>query len=360
LDVLIEHKKLSDLKPYPKNARTHSKEQVKQIVNSIEEFGFTNPVLTDGKNGIIAGHGRVMAAKEMGMTKVPTVPLAHLSKDQIRAYVVADNKLTLNGGWDEEILNEELLAIDDSDIDLELTGFSLDDVKRELEPSEEDDEVPEVDENVHNVQRGDIWQLGDHRLMCGDSTSKEDVDKLMDGVKADMVFTDPPYGINANKQTLGSGKKAFRRGGDWDKQRPDISKWVSYDKVIIWGGNYFADILPPTNDWLCWHKKNDGRSFSEFELAWTNLGKNCRHISHNWSGEEKSHPTQKPLTVVLWAMGIAPSRTVIDPFLGSGSTLIACEKTKRKCYGMEIDPHYCSVIIERWQQYTEQVAVKHG
>ena len=189
-----------------------------------------------------------------------------------------------------------------------------------------------------------------HRLMCGDSTVKENVDKLMNGEKADMVFTDPPYGISANKQTLGSGKKNFIRGGDWDIKRPDMSIYLDMNiPTIIWGGNYFSDVLKPTNDWLCWHKKNDGLSFSEFELAWTNLGKNCRHLSHQWSGEKKDHPTQKPMPVMLWCLEFAGKlNKILDPFLGSGSTLIACEKTNRKCFGMELSEHYCSVIIQRY------------
>jgi DNA modification methylase len=215
----------------------------------------------------------------------------------------------------------------------------------------DDDEIPEAKES--KVKRGDIWQLGEHRVMCGDSTSSDDVEKLMNGEKADLI-TDPPYGINANKQTLGTGKKQFYRGNDWDKEVPDFWNMIPlFDKCIIWGGNYFADKLSVTNDWLCWHKKNDNLSFSEFELAWSNVGKNCRILSHHWGGEKKLHPTMKPVKVMEWCIGMIDSNNIIfDLFLGSGSTLIAAEKLNRKCYGMELDEKYCDVIIERWEQFT--------
>jgi DNA modification methylase len=215
--------------------------------------------------------------------------------------------------------------------------------------------VPEVPEEPI-TKPGDLWLLGDHRLLCGDSTKSEDVERLMDGATADALVTDPPYGINANKQTLGKGKKEFERGGDWDAQKPDILPLLTYCKTqVVWGGNYFADVLPPTNDWLCWHKKNDGRSYSEFELAWSNLGKNCRLLSHHWGGENKLHPTMKPVAVMEWCVDMTQG-TIFDPFLGSGSTLIAAEKTGRKCYGMELDPKYCDVIVKRWEDYTGKKA----
>jgi DNA modification methylase len=179
----------------------------------------------------------------------------------------------------------------------------------------------------------------------------------MDGKKADMVFTDPPYGINAEKMTMGAGKKDFHRGA-WDSETPDV-KWLleAAKYVCIWGGNYFTDQLPVTNDWLCWHKKNDGRSFSEFELAWTNFGKNTRHISHHWGGEKKQHVTMKPVAVCIWGIKLTEGKIVFDPFLGSGSTLIACEQTDRTCYGLELDPLYVDVICKRWQTLTGQMPI---
>ena len=351
---------IDGLKPYENNARTHSEEQVKKIVRSIEEFGFINPVLIDGDFGIIAGHGRVMAAKKMGMTEVPCLFVEDLTEAQKRAYIIADNKLALDAGWDEEMLHLELAELADMDFDITLTGFELDDL--------EDDEPQEVVEDDYEVappeeprtKLGDIWHLGRHRLMCGDSTDMETVEQLLDGAEIDLVMTDPPYGINAEKMTMGSGAKDFHRGEDWDSERPDISiAFAIAPLVCIWGGNYFADSLPVTNDWLCWWKKNDGLSFSEFELAWTNFGRNCRHIAHHWGGEKKLHVTMKPLEVIAWAIQQTKEKceTIVDLFGGSGSTLIACEQLDRTCYMMELDEKYCDVIIDRWEQFTGEKAV---
>ena len=351
---------IDGLKPYENNARTHSEEQVKKIVRSIEEFGFINPVLIDGDFGIIAGHGRVMAAKKMGMTEVPCLFVEDLTEAQKRAYIIADNKLALDAGWDEEMLQFELAELADMDFDITLTGFELDDL--------EDDEPQEVVEDNYEAEPpeeprtklGDIWQLGRHRLMCGDSTDMETVEQLLDGAVIDLVMTDPPYGINAEKMTMGSGAKDFHRGEDWDSERPDISiAFAIAPLVCIWGGNYFADSLPVTNDWLCWWKKNDGLSFSEFELAWTNFGRNCRHIAHHWGGEKKLHVTMKPLEVIAWAIQQTKEKceTIVDLFGGSGSTLIACEQLDRTCYMMELDEKYCDVIIDRWEQFTGEKAV---
>lgn len=351
---------IDGLKPYEKNARTHSEEQVQKIVRSIEEFGFINPVLIDGEYGIIAGHGRVMAAKQMGMTEVPCLFVEDLTEAQKRAYIIADNKLALDAGWDEHLLHIELTELQEMDFDITLTGFELDDLEGD-EPQEivEDDYEVEPPEEPR-TKLGDIWQLGRHRLMCGDSTDTETVEKLLDGAVIDLVMTDPPYGINAEKMTMGSGAKDFHRGEDWDSERPDISiAFAIAPLVCIWGGNYFADSLPVTNDWLCWWKKNDGLSFSEFELAWTNFGRNCRHIAHHWGGEKKLHITMKPLEVIAWAIQQTKEKceTIVDLFGGSGSTLIACEQLDRICYTMELDPKYCDVIIDRWEQFTGEKAV---
>ena len=371
---------VADLKPYKQNARTHSPEQVRQIVKSIEQFGFTNPVLTDGKNRIVAGHGRVMAAKEMGLPTVPTIPLGHLTKAQLRAYVIADNKLALNAGWDEQILAEELKGIDDSEIDIDLTGFSEDEIADLLKEdstgsSEQDDNVPDTPQNIFNVQRGQIWQLGDHRIMCGDSTDKGDVDRLMDGQKADMVFTDPPYGIDfdhVNVGGKGDTSKVFKKiDGDQDTSvaRKAYAVFASWDcKQVVWGGNYFTDFLPVNGAWLVWTKyrfEKESHPFSDCELAWTNFKKqHVKNHCHVWDGfwregdrksegKTRMHPNQKPVGLFE---NLLDGDQVLDLFLGSGSTLIACEKTGRKCYGMEIDPHYCSVIINRWQEYTGKTA----
>jgi len=192
----LSNSSINDLIPYINNARTHSPEQVAQIAASIKEFGFTNPVLIDKANGIIAGHGRVMGAKALGMKKVPTICLDDLSEAQIKAYILADNRLAENAGWDAELISLELQSLQDMDFDIDLTGFSIDDIiGAQTEGLTDEDDVPELPDTPVTVL-GDVWILGNHRLMCGDSTSIDAVETLMDGQKADMVFTDPPYGMN--------------------------------------------------------------------------------------------------------------------------------------------------------------------
>ena len=332
------------------NPRELTKDQHQDLKDSITRFGVVDPLIVNTnearKNILVGGHQRLKIAKELGYKDVPCVEV-DLTPDKEKELNVRLNKNT--GQWDWDALANHFDVGELID-----WGFNEDELQFK-EPEQvngliEDDEVPEVEESI--TQPGDLWLLGEHRLLCGDATKKEDVERLMDGQKAELLLTDPPYGINADKMTLGTGKKEYYRG-DWDSKKPQIEKLLSYcNKMIIWGGNYFTDILPINNDWLCWHKKNDGLSFSEFELAWTNLGKNTRHISHHWSGEKKKHPTQKPLEVFIWCLKLVELNSVFDPFLGSGSTLIACEKTNRKCYGMEIDPHYCDVIVNRWEEYT--------
>lgn len=355
----IEKIKVSDLKPYENNAKIHTKEQVEQIKKSIQEFGFNDPIAVDENNMIVEGHGRLMAVKALGYTEVDCIRLDGMTDEQKRAYIHVHNQLTLNTGFDLGILEAELKSIED--IDMGAFGFDMDfeiDADFDVEATEDDFEA-EIPEEP-KAKLGDIYQLGRHRLMCGDSTDRETVERLMNGIKADLVMTDPPYGINAEKMTMGTGKRDFHRGEDWDSKRPDIS--IAFELaplVCIWGGNYFADKLPVTNDWLIWHKKNDGLSFSECELAWTNFGINCRHISHHWGNEKKRHITMKPLAVIAWAIERTKEKAdvVVDLFGGSGTTLLACEQLNRACYMMELDPKYVDVIIDRWEKFTGKKAV---
>ena len=337
------------------NPRQLTKEQHNQLKDSIQRFGLVDPLIVnknkDRDNILVGGHQRLRIAKELGIKKVPCVEV-DLSLDQEKELNIRLNKNV--GEWDYDSLANYF------DVDeLMDWGFTDDELQfYEDEPEQgliDDDEIPEVEEAI--TKQGDLWILGDHRLLCGDATKKENIDLLLDLNQIDLLLTDPPYGIDADKMTLGTGKKEFHRGS-WDSKKPKIEVFFDFtDKYIIWGGNYFTDILPINNDWLCWHKKNDNLSFSEFELAWTNLGKNTRHLSHHWGGEKKKHPTQKPLEVILWCLNITDSlKNIFDPFLGSGSTLIACEKTNRKCYGMELDPHYCDVIVKRWEEFTGKKA----
>lgn len=356
-NLKIEYVKKEDLKPYVNNAKIHTAEQIEQIKKSIQEFGFNDPIAVWHEDEIIEGHGRLLAVMEMDeVQEVPIIRLDDLTDEQRKAYMLVHNKLTMNTDFDVDLLNLELDDI--IDIDMSEFGFEIN-INEDNEFEEViEDEVPENAET--RCRLGDIWQLGNHRLICGDSTDVGVIDRLMNGAKADMVMTDPPYGINAEKMTMGSGAKEFYRGKDWDSERPDISMaFTLADNVCIWGGNYFTDVLPISNDWLIWHKKNDGLSFSECELAWSNFGRNVRHISHHWGNEKKLHVTMKPVQVIAWAIQQAKEKAeiIVDLFGGSGSTLIACEQLNRICYMCELDPHYCDVIIQRWEDFTGEKAV---
>jgi len=296
---------------------------------------------------------RFRACKEAGLKEVPVIVADNLTEDQQREFLIKDN--VSGGEWDWDLLANEW------DVE-QLEEWGLDipvDFKGEdLEAEEDDYEMP--DEINTDIVLGDLFEIGEHRLLCGDSTDINKVELLINGKEVNLL-TDPPYGINANKQTLGTGKKNFHRGGNWDIEVPDfyyILELVNY--AIIWGGNYFADKLPINNDWLCWHKKNDGLSFSEFELAWTNLGKNCRMLSHHWGGETKEHPTMKPLKLMEWCINYLDDKPILDIFCGSGSTMVASHQLKRKCYGMELDPKYCQVIIDRMKKLDPSLEIKRN
>lgn len=377
----IEHTPIEDLVPYAANARTHSEDQVSQIAASIKEFGFNNPVLIDIDNGIIAGHGRVMAAMKLGLDLVPTVTLDHLSDAERRAYILADNRLALNAGWDEEILAAELKRLD-NEIDLSLIGFDDDELAKllDLQSDEgltDEDEVPELPETPKTVE-GDVWLLGRHRLMCGDSTSIDAVEKLMNGQKADMVYTDPPYGISivGKNGSVGGGKLAktgvySEVAGDNSIEIAvkaiDVLKKISAKVEIIWGGNYYAKFLNNSPCWIVWDKNNTG-NFADAELAWTNQKTAARIFKHTWNGmiketergQKRVHPTQKPIALAEWCIESygQDCDVVLDIFGGSGSTLIGCESKGKSCFMMELAPGYIDIIVKRWQDYTGQQA-KH-
>lgn len=344
----------------PANVRKHGEQNLAAIKASLARFGQQKPIVVNQDGVVIAGNGTLMAARALGWQTIKAVR-TNLAGSEATAFAIADNRTAELAEWDDAALQQQLaaIAIDDEEL-LAATGFDEKELAKLAAanaPEVTEDDVPEPPADPI-TQPGDLWLLGKHRLLCGDSTKAEDVERLMDGQKANAVVTDPPYGINANKQTLGTGKKQFHRGGNWDAERPEIAWLQTFaEQIVIWGGNYFSDVLPPTNDWLCWHKKNDGLSFSEFELAWTNLGKNCRILSHHWSGEEKAHPTQKPIPVIQWCLRMTDGM-VFDPFLGSGTTLIAAEQLGRACYGMEISPAYCDVIVKRWETLTGQTATR--
>ena len=353
----IETRAIDSLRPDSRNARKHGKKNLATIRASLEQFGQRRAAVIRSDGTVLAGNGMLEAARSLDWTELSvTVVPDDWTDEEARAYALADNRTGELAEWDIAVLDEHLVELEVAGLDIEALGFEP--PKREdVEGKEE--EVPDAPVEPVTVP-GDLWQVGPHRIICGDSSDPNVIKRLTGGARPSAIVTDPPYGISANRMTLGTGKKKFNRGESWDANRPSVA-WITTeaDRVIIWGGNYFADELPVTNDWLCWHKKNDGLSFSEFELAWTNLGVNCRIISHHWSHEEKAHPTQKPLPVMVWCMGlISDASTVLDPFSGSGTTLVAAAQTGRVGYGVELDPAYVDVIVSRLEKATGETAVR--
>jgi DNA modification methylase len=400
MNLNIEYVKRDQLIPYINNSRTHDARQVKQIASSIKEFGFTNPLLIDEDGGIIAGHGRLLAADLLGIDQVPTITLVGLTEAQRKAYVIADNQLALNAGWDLETLKVELDRLTELDFDIDLLGFDDDFLSSFLdEPSEgltDEDAVPDAPENPVTVE-GDVWILGNHRLMCGDSTSIDAVDRLMDGQKADMVFTDPPYGMSygggrAGKigSTDGTVKKHGVILGDTFKGndligmiRDAVGSAVTVSKsgsskYICFPWRTYSEFeealaqidLTPTAC-IVWDKKSIGLGNANYrpqhEFIFYAKGENWHgdkaqsdvwYMSRGATGQYV-HPTQKPVELIEKAINNSSKGqdVVIDVFGGSGSTLIACEKTNRYCRMMELDPKYCDVIVKRWEEFTGKEAV---
>ena len=373
---------IDSLLPYIRNSRTHSDEQVAQIAASIKEFGFTNPVLIDGDNGIIAGHGRVLAARKLGIGEVPCITLDYLTDAQKRAYVIADNKLALNAGWDEEMLRVEFAELEGLGFDLELTGFSLDEIGA-LEPDvveeglTDEDAVPEVQaEPVSKL--GDVWVLGKHRVMCGDSTSIDAVETLTQGQKVDMVFTDPPYGVDYK------GIKNDDRSGLEDLLRSAFGNFLVAAKsgasIYVFHSDRCADIFHKVfreffhfSSMIIWAKNSLTLSQTDYQsmhepclYGWMDNGKHAWHSDRKqtsvWRFDKErveGHTTPKPVELVAKAINNSSKGgdAVIDLFGGSGSTLIACEKTGRHARLMELDPKYCDVIVKRYCEFTGKKAV---
>lgn len=387
---------VEDLIPYVNNSRKHSDEQVAQIAASIKEFGWTNPILVDGDKGIIAGHGRLMAARNLKMKEVPTIELNHLNDTQRKALIIADNKLALNADWDNELLTIELNELLADGFALDLLGFSVDEIQALLEPEvveglTDEDAVPEVPEEP-KTRLGDIYQLGNHRLMCGDSTSIDAVDKLMPET-ANMIFTDPPYLMNFTGGIHADGSKSFnaKHGGiKNDKMseqdgndfldainsvitaKVDGAFYITFYRLGI--DKYFASMDRTglkCRSLVIWDKGNHTLSNSDYMsmyepmfYGWVNNhkfygGKNGMDI---WrikrTAKNDLHPTMKPVELVEKAVldGSAINGIVLDLFGGSGSTMIACEKQNRHARLMELDPKYCDVIVKRWEDFTGKKA----
>jgi DNA modification methylase len=358
----VEKIQINKLKPATYNPRQISKKQYNDLKDSIVKFGLVDPIILNKDFTVIGGHQRLKVCKELKYKDIDCVVL-DLTKEDERELNIRLNKS--GGEFDMDILAnefdiEELTDWGFKEIEL---GLNIDKI---IEGNTEDDHIPEVKES--RVKLGDVWQLGKHRLMCGDSTKESDVKKLMNGQKADLLLTDPPYGIgiDGQKKSISKNPKHNRKEHEfrnWDNERPTKETFnliMSYSKKhIIWGGNYFADLLPATKGWLVWDKGQKGLTMSDGELAWTSENKPLRIAVVNRNELKGSvHPTQKPLSIIQFCLKQIESETILDTYLGSGTTLIACEKTNRICYGMELDTKYCDVIIERWEQFTGQKANK--
>jgi len=398
----IERKKVDDLIPYARNARTHSDEQVAQLAASIKEWGWTTPVLVDEDGEIIAGHGRVMAARKLNIDEIPTMTATGWSKAQKQAYILADNQLPQNAGWDMDLLSVEMKDLDSEGFDLSLIGFD-DDMMANMLVEEtkgltDEDAVPDVPDDPVTVE-GDVWLLGNHRLMCGDSTARDSVDTLLNGAKADLVFTDPPYNVDYKSR----GKDALLAKGI-KNDAMSVKKFKEFlGKVMT---NYFEAMRPLACIYVC-HPDSASAPKLAFEesfasnfhksstiiwvkqsagMGWQDYRSQHEPILYGWkpgegnhgfyAGRDRTtvwefkrdaqatyvHPTQKPVALV--EEGIKNSSKVddivLDLFGGSGSTLIAAEKNGRHSRLMELDPKYCDVIVQRWQDFTGKQAQLEG
>lgn len=398
---------VDSLIPYARNSRTHSDTQVAKIAASIREFGFLNPIITDGADGIVAGHGRVLAAQKLGLQELPVIEAAHLTEAQKRAYVIADNRLALDAGWDNEMLKVELSDLQGEGFNLELTGFNLDEIAAFLaDPTEgltDEDAVPDVPAVPVTVE-GDVWILGRHRLMCGDSTSQSSFDRLMSGARSDLIFTDPPYGMSyGGGRARGEHSLDKKTGGVKVKAHGMIlNDDLQGDDLIGLVRDALATSIAVSKQGAPLYACFTWRTYAEFEAALESLGKEVKacivwdkksiglgnshyrpqhefifYCGGQWHGDKSQsdvwnmsrgstgayvHPTQKPVELIERALENSSKAgdVVVDCFGGSGSTLIACEKTARDCRMMELDPKYCDVIINRWQDFTGQQATIEG
>jgi len=415
-DMRVEVKSISTLRPYVNNPRTHSKRQIGEIAASIKEFGWTNPILIDDADNIIAGHGRLEAAKSLGLERVPTIRLTDLSDAQIRAYIIADNKLAENAGWDKELLALELGELMEIEFDVKLTGFKTAEIDILFEEINFDsvdhaDEIPGLNTDHDPItQAGDLWLLGSHRLLCADAMDAHSYLRLLDGKSAQMIFADVPYNVPIAGHVSGLGRTQHHEfeiaSGEMTSE--EFTKFLGrvFDHMAFFsteGSIHFICM-----DWrhlmelleagdrsytelkaLCvWNKTNGGmgslyRSKHELVFVFKNgkaphinnveLGKHGRNRSNVWEyagvnafGASRDedlamHPTVKPVAMVADAIRDCSKRggLILDPFVGSGTTIIAAEQTGRIAAALEIDPHYVDVAIERWQRVTGDKAIHH-
>ena len=401
----VQEVSLSSLRPYPQNAKIHGENQLNKLADSIREFGFLTPCLIDRDYNLIAGHGRVMAAQRLGMTSVPCVFIDGLTEEQRKAYILADNRLGDLCEWDMEMVTSELVSLRDADFDISLTGFDLSvEVETDSPAEVTEDDVP--DPPAEPVTKlGDIWQLGEHRLMCGDATSASDMGALMDGAVSNMVFTDPPYNVavgSKNKvlNVMNHDKPGNRIEDDilgdvgmtdteigeslWKPAFQNLADNAADDCAIYvtmpQGGTHMMMMMMADASWQVKHELIWLKNQPTFSMGRLDYDYKHEPIMYGWKKthkfygkgtftksvweidkprESKLHPTMKPIELIANALlnSSQPGDVVADAFGGSGSTLIACEQTGRKCYMMELDPHYCDVIVQRWENLTGKKGV---
>jgi DNA modification methylase len=395
----IEQVEINKLIPYARNSRTHSDAQVAQIAASIKEFGFTNPVLVDNDNGIIAGHGRVLGAQKLQLSQVPCIRLGYLTEAQRRAYVIADNKIALNAGWDEEMLRLEVGDLKNFDFDLSLTGFDSDEINQMLalndattQGNSDEDEVPAEQSKVIS-SLGDVWLLGKHRIMCGSSTIATDVEKLLGGGMPHLMVTDPPYGIeydadwrNHAMRTDGSAIGGQAIGAVLNDDVADWREaWALFpgEVAYIWHAGIRSNEVAESlfscgfeiRAQIIWGKNQlvigRGHYHPKHEPCWYAVKKGA---TGHWAGDRKQttlwdidkprksetgHSTQKPIECMRRPIenNSNPGDGVYEPFSGSGTTIIAAEQTGRICYAMELNPPYVDIAVRRWQNFTGKQAI---
>ena len=377
----IINKIISDLKPYENNPRNND-EAVDVVAASIKEFGFKVPIIIDNDNVIVCGHTRYKAAKKLKLENVPCIIADDLTDAQIKAFRLADNKVSEKATWNEDLKFLELSEIEPLGIDMLQFGF--DDLEKQLQTKEtvEDDYNAEPPEEPKS-KLGDIFQLGKHRLICGDSTDVNIIDRLIDKEKVNLVFTDSPYGINVVNDegtVIGYGNKHLAKRGQYkpiigDETTETAQKAFEIysklcEKMILWGGNYFTNFLPFSDGWLIWDKRGESgmrNNFADGEMAWCSFHTPVRIYHQLWNGmiregehDKRLHPTQKPVKMLSEIIQdfTKEGDIILDVFGGSGSTLIACEQTGRTCYIAELSQEYVDIIIDRWEKFTGQKAIK--
>lgn len=375
----LETIKLTDLTPDPNNARQHDEKNLKAIEGSLSQFGQRKPIVIDQANVIVAGNGTVEAAKRLGWTDIQAVRVpADWDADRIKAFALADNRTAELANWDQQVMAAQLLDLTEAGFNIEEFGFELQE-QPIVEQSGEDDDLPQDIEP--RTKLGQVWQLGKNRLMCGDASDSASIDILLNGNKADMIFTDPPYGMNLDTDysKMGDGGKKHSLVIDDNKQFDAsflLSKFSYCKEIFLWGADYYVETLnrkyPNLGSWIIWDKYSDeriglldGRFGSTFETCWSKtphkreIARVLVTTNYTARGDEtRVHPTQKPVALAKWFFERwgKDSNNIVDLYAGSGFTLIACEQTDKSCFAMELDPKYCDVIIQRWENLTGKKA----